>query len=57
MLDPYQALIDSGLTHCFIDPGFISANKLRTYDIPPIPLRLFDGTINSIILQASDLHI
>jgi hypothetical protein len=55
--DPYLALIDSGLMHCFIDPRFISTYKIRPYDIPPIPLRLFDGMTNSIISQATNLHI
>jgi len=55
--NPYLALIDSGSTHCFVDPGFISPHKLRPYDIPPIPLRLFDGTTNSVISQAINLHI
>jgi hypothetical protein len=36
--NPYQALINSGSTHCFVNPGFISTIKLCTYDIPPIPL-------------------
>jgi hypothetical protein len=55
--DPYLALIDSGSTHCFVDPGFTSAHKLHPYDIPPITLRLFDGTTNSVITQAINLHI
>jgi hypothetical protein len=55
--DPYLALIDSSLMHCFVNPGFISTYKLRPYNILLIPLRLFDGTSNSIISQATNLHI
>ena len=42
-------LVDSGSTHCFLDSVFTSVHKLHTLPIPPILLRLFDGTSNSVI--------
>ena len=50
-------LLNSGLTHCFLDSSFISDHKLRTSDIGPIPLRLFDGSSNSKIQHSVDLLI
>ena len=37
------ALIDSGSSHCFIDPSFIKSVLLRTHSISPVPLQLFDS--------------
>ena len=53
----FKALVDSGSTHCFVDPRFIANNKLITYAIPPIPLKFIDGTINNIITEAIELPI
>src|SRR6202040_1632484 len=53
----FKALVDSGSTHCFVDPRFIANNKLITYAVPPIPLKLIDGTINNIITEANELQI
>ena len=50
-------LLDSGSTHCFLNNSFISDHKLRTSDIGPIPLRLFDGSSNSEIRLSADLLI
>ena len=50
-------LLDSGSTHCFLDTSFVSDHKLRTSDIGPIPLRLFDGSSNSEIQHSVDLLI
>src|SRR3979490_2312014 len=50
-------LIDSGSTHCFLDSVFASNNQLQTYDITPIPLRLFDRSTNSVIRKAIDLPV
>ena len=52
-----QTLLDSGSTHCFLDTSFVSDHKLRTSDIGPIPLRLFDGSSNSEIRHSVDLVI
>ena len=54
---PFQALIDSSSTHCFIDTCFTTKHKLRTNPITPITLRLFDSTSNSIITQPITLQI
>ena len=53
----FKALVDSGSTHCFDNPQFIANNKLITYAVPPIPLKLIDGTINNIITEAIELPI
>ena len=50
-------LIDSGSTHCFLDTSITSKHNLHTYNINPIPLRLFDGTTNSVIHSAIDLLV
>jgi len=53
----FKALVDSGSTHCFVDPRFIATHKLITYSVPPIQLKLFDGTSNHIITQAIDIPL
>src|SRR5882724_1376465 len=53
----FKALLDSGSSHCFVDPHFISKHKLITYSVPPIRLRLFDGTSNHTITQAIDIPL
>ena len=53
----FKALVDSGSTHCFVDPKFIAKNNLITYSITPIRLQLFDGTSNQIITQAIDMPL
>ncbi|CAA7268135.1 unnamed protein product [Cyclocybe aegerita] len=50
-------LVDSGSTHCFIDTNFVSIHNVSTYDIPPLALRLLDGTVNTWITQAADIPI
>ena len=52
-----HTLIDSSSTHCFLDTSVTSKHNLRTYNINPIPLQLFDGTTNSIIRSAIDLPV
>src|SRR6267154_1552731 len=56
-ISSFPALVDSGSSHCFIDTSFVSNNKIPTYSIPAIQLRLFDSTSNSVITQAIDLPI
>ena len=51
------ALVDSGSTHCFIDKGFVQLNALPTDSIPPIQLRLFDGSSNAYITECVSLPI
>ena len=50
-------LLDSSSTHCFIDSSFIKKHKIPTYPIPPILLRLFNGSSSSSISSAVDLSL
>jgi len=52
-----HALVDSGSTHCFVDIQFAHKNNITTYSVPPITLRLFDGTSNFVITQAVDISV
>lgn len=52
-----NALLDSGSSHCFIDFDFAKSNSLHLRSIPPIPLRLFDGTCNAMIHFVVDLSV
>ena len=52
-----RALVDSGSTHCFIDSKYALEKPFTIYSVPPIVLRLFDGTSNFVITQAIDLSI
>ena len=52
-----HALVDSGSTHCFIDSKYALKKSFTIYSVPPIILRLFDGTLNFVITQAIDLSI
>ena len=54
---PFQALVDSSSTHCFIKTHFATKDKLHTNLIPPITLQLFNSTSNSIITQTITLQI
>ena len=53
----FPALVDSGSTHCFVDPSFAKINFLSTYSVSLITLRLFDGTTTTMITKATDLSI
>src|SRR6267154_6256167 len=57
LLSAFKALVDSGSTHCFVDPRFIATNNLITYSVTPIRLKLFDGTSNQTITQAIDIPV
>ena len=52
-----SALVDSGSSDCFIDTTFINEHAISSYSVPPLQLRLFDGTTNSTITQAIDLSV
>ena len=52
-----KSLVDSGSSDSFIDSDFVRTQHLPTRNIPPIRLRLMDGTSNSVITQALDLPI
>ena len=51
------ALVDSGSTHCFVDSEFVRNYDLPALSVPPIDLRLFDGTSNSVITQSVTLPV
>jgi len=53
----FSALVDSGLSHCFIDSHFVTKHNIPTYSVSPLQLHLFDGTSNSVIMQGVDLPI
>ena len=52
-----RTLVDSSSTHCFVDIQFTHKNNISTYSVPPITLRLFDGTSNFVITQAVDISV
>ena len=54
---PLIALVDSGSTHCFIDNKLVQNYVSDSYPVPPIELKLIDGTSNSIITRAVNLPI
>ena len=45
-------LVDSGSTHCFVDSRFAHTHNLLLTSIPPIHLRLFNGTSHGTITQS-----
>jgi len=54
---PFQALIDSGSTHCFVDSEFVDTYHLKTSATPLVALRLFDGSSNNTISEIANLPI
>ena len=52
-----SGLVDSGSTHCFVDPNFIKKHSLPTFSISPVTLRLLDGTVGAVITHAANLRI
>jgi len=53
----FQALIDSGSTHCFVDSKFVDTHHLKTSATSLIALYLFDGSSNSTISEIANLPI
>ena len=54
---PFQALVDSGSTHCFVDSKFVDTHHLKTSTTPLVALCLFDGSSNSTISEIANLPI
>ena len=52
-----SGLVDSGSSHCFIDPEFVEKHSIPSYQIPPVILRLLDGSVGAVITQAADIRI
>ena len=53
----FLALVDSGSSHCFIETDFVCQHSLSTFEVDPLPLSLFNGTVNSIITKAVSLPV
>jgi hypothetical protein len=53
----FVALLDCGSSDCFLESSFVHKHSLPTSSIPLIPLKLFDGTTNSVITQTTNLPI
>ena len=47
---PISTLIDSGSSHCFIDTFFCTEYKIPLQSIPPIRLKLLDGTTSESVI-------
>ena len=56
-MPPISALVDSGSSHCFIDLKYVNKHCLETYAIPPLELRLLDGSLNTFVTKATKLNI
>src|SRR5260370_41105820 len=55
---PFQALLDSGSSHSFVDKIFAQHNKLTLVYLPqPILLRLFNGSSTSSVTSKTQLPI
>jgi len=52
-----SGLVDSGSSHCFVDPGFVAEHSFSTYEIPPVVLRLLDGSVGAMITRAAVINI
>jgi len=55
--DELHNLIDSGSSHCFIDPSTVKTFSLHTSSIPPRALAIFDGTINLYVTETVEIDI
>jgi Retroviral aspartyl protease len=53
----FKSLVDSSSTHCFLESTFVRQHALNTRPIGPIPLRLFDGSINASITETIELPL
>ena len=54
---PFQALIDSRSTHCFVDSEFVDIHYLKISATLPVALHLFDSLSNSTIFKIANLSI
>ena len=43
-----SALVDSSSSHCFVDSKYVNKHSLETYAIPPLELRLLDGSVTTM---------
>ncbi|KAG6327381.1 hypothetical protein ID866_11708, partial [Astraeus odoratus] len=56
-LSDVTTLLDSGSSHCFIDPSFVKAHNIVVEEISLIPLHLFNGTCKSFVTQLAHFSI
>jgi len=54
---PFQALVNSRSTHCFVDSKFVDTHHLKTSTTFLVALCLFDGLLNSTISEIANLPI
>ena len=54
---PFQALIDSRSTHCFVDSKFVDTHHLKTSATLLVAFLLFDKLSNSTISEIANLPI
>ncbi|KAG6327770.1 hypothetical protein ID866_11321, partial [Astraeus odoratus] len=50
-------LLDSGSSHCFIDPIFVKTHNVMVEEISLIPLHLFNGTCNLFITKLAHFSV
>jgi hypothetical protein len=50
-------LVDSGSTHCFIDPKFVEKHSIPSSKISPVALCLLDGSVGAVITHAADIRV
>ncbi len=53
----FLALVDSSSSHCFVDSKYVEDHNLPTKPIPPVQLRLLDGSAGSHISQSITLPV
>jgi len=53
----FLSFLDSGSTRSFIDEGYVAEHNLPSIPIPPIPLRLIDGSMRPPITSALTLSV
>src|SRR5258708_3175085 len=58
LLQPFCALLDSGMSHSFVNEAFMVDNKLKfSYLLNPILLRMFDGSTPSNVSKKVQMPI
>jgi hypothetical protein len=55
--DSIPALIDCGSSDCFIDRSFVNKHDLKYTSVPPLVLRLLDGSSNNIISSFVEMPV
>ena len=54
---PFQALVNSRSTHCFVDSEFMDIHHLKISTTPLVALHLFDSLSNTTISEIANLPI